>query len=261
MRCFRLVVLLGMVFARMACAGGGESVRLATLEYPPYVTETAQGAKGATVEIVRAAFARIGMNTEIAFFPIARGQYLVQTGEVDGFFSIKKTPDRERTLRFATLPLMSQDYAFFIRRGSPWAFDGNWASIRNATIGVVAATSYGPRFDQAAQDGLFARLDRAPSHELSFRKLLAGRVDAVVCSHWVGIHYLRKLGALRDVVMTGPPIETTQSYLAFSRNASLGDIPERFDEALGAMMADGTVERLLDEYLGRDRDGTPSSRD
>ena len=257
MRSFLLIVLVGLLVARLACAADVGSVRLATLEYPPYVTETAQGAQGATVEIVKTAFARIGINTDIAFYPIARGQYLVQAGEVDGFFSIKRTPEREKSLRFSSNPLMSQDYVFFVRRGASVVFDGGWVSVRNATIGVVVATSYGQRFDQAARDGSLPRLDPATNHEMSFRKLLAGRIDLVVCSRWVGIHYLRKLRALQEVTTTGPPIETTQSYLAFSRKASLGDIPQRFDEALGAMLADGTVARLLDEHLGPISEGIP----
>lgn len=224
-------------------------VRLATLEYPPYIVQTEQGAQGLSVDIVKTAFARIGRSTQIEFYPIARGQHMLLAGEVDGFFSIKKTPEREKTMLFSQKPLISQDYVFFVRKHSHWRFNGQFASIAKANIGIVYATSYGSRFDSAVQSGQLTKLDSATDYAMTFRKLLAGRVDTVICSRLVGMAYLKAMGKLNEVEITGPPVETTFSYLAFTRQRDNTALAQQFDQAMDSMQRDGTLQRLLNTKL------------
>lgn len=223
-------------------------LRLATLEYPPYIRETERGARGLVVEVVEAAFARIGQPIQIEFFPVARGQHRLLNGQADAFFSIKKTTEREQTMLFTQKALMSQDYVFFVRKDSSRRFNGSLESMADASIGLVAATSYGSRFDAAAQAGTFKKLDSVTSHITNFRKLLAGRVDAVICSRLVGFYYLAHLAGLQDVEVSGPVVETTYSYLAFSRQQDFTMLADRFDAALEAMERDGSLKRILDAY-------------
>lgn len=244
--------LLALAGAR--CVAEGQPLRLATLEYPPYITQVDQQAQGFVVDIVKTAFARIGQPIQIEFFPIARGQLRLLNGQADAFFSIKKTAEREQTMLFAQTPLMNQNYVFFVRKGSPWHFDGRFESLVGASIGMVSATSYGSRFDAAAQAGEFPRLEPVTNHETNFRKLIAGRVDAVICSRLVGLYYLGLLDGLDAVEVSGPVVETTQSHLAFTRQKDYTALARQFDEALERMEQDGTIRRLLDAHA------LPSSR-
>ena len=227
------------------------TIRLATLEYPPYITNTDQGAQGLAVDIVAAAFARVGRPIKIDFYPIARGQQKLLSGEVDGYFSIKKTPEREKSMLFTQRALISQDYVFFVRKGSRWRFDGSFDSLLDSAIGVVYATSYGSRFDRAAQAGMFRKLDTTVNHETNFRKLLARRVDAVICSRLVGLHYLALLNGLNDVEISGPAVDTTYSYLAFTRKRDYAALADQLDRALANMEQDGTLRRLTDAQQSR----------
>lgn len=245
-RSFVLAFILCLVGA--SATAGSEPLRLATLEYPPYITETTDGAQGLVVDVVKAAFARIGQPIQIEFFPIARGQLRLLNGQADAFFSIKKTPEREKTMLFTRKALMTQDYVFFVRKGSSSRFNGNFESMADAKIGLVMATSYGGRFDAAAQAGTFKRLEPVTSHETNFRKLLAGRIDAVICSRLVGLYYLDRLAGLKEVAIDGPVVETTLSYLAFSRQQDFSALAARFDEALEAMERDGSLKRMLNAY-------------
>lgn len=221
---------------------------LATLEYPPYVMNTDYGAQGLTVDIVSVAFARMGQAVSIRFFPIARGQQKLIDGEVDAFFSIKKTPEREQSMLFAKHALMQQNYVFFARKNAPWRYDGTFASVRGALIGVVNATSYGASFDAAVRSGVLPRIDVATDHLTNYRKLIAGRVDLVISSELVGRHYLAELEGGETIGVVGPTIETTRSYLAFSRKRDHRAIAARFDEVLASMERDGTLARLYREY-------------
>lgn len=223
-------------------------LRLATLEYPPYIINTAQGAQGLTVDIVSTAFSRMGQAIKIEFYPITRGQAMLQKGMVDGFFSIKKTPEREKNMLFSQKALMKQDFVFFVRKDSHWHFNGDFDSLSGASIGVVNTTSYGNHFDSAAQAGWFRRLDPATSHIMNFRKLLAGRVDAVICSRLVGLYYLKALKGLSEVEVSGPPVETTVSYLVFTPQKGYMALSRQFDQALESMEQDGTLNHLIGAY-------------
>ena len=58
---YRSLVLV-FILCLSGVSGAAERVplRLATLEYPPYITETERGPQGLVVDVVKAAFARIG---------------------------------------------------------------------------------------------------------------------------------------------------------------------------------------------------------
>ena len=245
MRYQGFVLALVLCTSCLSAIAGSAPLRLATLKYPPYITETKAGAQGLVVDVVEAAFARIGQPIQIEFFPIARGQVRLLNGQADAFFSIKKTAEREQTMLFTRKPLMTQDYVFFVRKGSSLRFNGSFDSMTDTKIGVAIATSYGGRFDAAAQAGTFKRLESVTNHETNFRKLIAGRIDAVICSRLVGLYYLDRLAARKKVAISGPVIETTLSYLAFSRQQDFSTLAARFDEALEAMERDGSLERML----------------
>ena len=248
MRYRSLILAFILCLSGMSAAAERAPLRLATLEYPPYITETERGAQGLVVDVVKAAFARIGQPILIEFFPVARGQYRLLNGQADAFFTIKKTAEREQTMLFTQKALMSQDYVFFVRKGSPLRFNGSLESMADASIGLVIATSYGSRFDAAVQAGTFKKLKSAASHETNFRKLLAGRVDAVICSRLVGLYYLDRLAELKNVEIGGPVVETTFSYLAFSRQKDFSALAGKFDEALEAMERDGSLVKMLNAY-------------
>jgi polar amino acid transport system substrate-binding protein len=104
-------------------------------------------------------------------------------------------------------PLLIQDYVFFVRKNSPWKFNGQLASIAGARIGITRNVFYSPRLDQALKAGLFAAVDSTDSHESNLRKLLAGRVDIVPCSRTVALQLLQTMPGGNEAVQTGPSIE------------------------------------------------------
>lgn len=248
MRYWRRLLAYSLLFSCMKVLAADIPLRFATLEYPPYIINTDQGAQGLSIDIVSTAFSRMGRSIKIEFYPISRGQYMLLNGEVDGFFSIKKTPEREATMLFPQKALINQDYVFFVRKDSRWRFTGDFDSLRDARIGIVSATSYGNRFDNAAQTGKFQALDPATNYVMTFRKLLAGRVDAVICSRLVGLYYLETLNGLNDVTVSGPPVETTISYLAFTLKKDYKLLSKQFDKTIESMERDGTLNRLINAY-------------
>ncbi len=239
------VLLLAMT-ASLAIAGKAEppALKIATLEYPPYIQNASGKARGLFPDLVREAFRRMGRPIEITFYPWSRSLALLEAGEASALFSIKKTAEREAKFRYPRETLFSQDYVFFVRKNSGVHFDGNYASLAKARIGIVRNNSYGTRFDEAAKRKTFFRLEVAYDYEHCFRMLLLDRVDAVMISRQVGLNYVKKLGAEERIVVSGPPSETAYSYVIFTRAYDTTALAEAFDQSMASMRKDGTLARL-----------------
>lgn len=210
--------------------------------YPPFMYPGARNAPaGPMVEVVAEAFRRVGQPAKIDLLPLARALLQVETGEAGAMFTVKKTPQREAQYVFSSEPLLVQDYVIFVARDSTLAFRGDLAVLAMSSVGVVGATSYGAIFDAAAQQGVFKKLEMSASHEANFRKLLAGRMDAIVCSRAVGVEILRQLQATRRVKISGPPIETTHSYMMFNKAVATPQLVAGFDQAIRAMRQQGLL--------------------
>lgn len=191
---------------------------------------------------------RMGKPISIEFAPWVRALKMLEDGSADGLFTIKKTSQRETAVLFPKKSILSQEYVFFTLKGSNFQFDGNFSSIAHHRIGVVRATSYGPRFDAAVKKGEIKNLDIANNYVLTFRKLLGGRFDAVICSRLVGLDILQSLNAMEKVQISGPPTESSLSYLAFSKKKGHKDLAAQFDHVIDSMEKDGTIRKILRHY-------------
>lgn len=217
-------------------------LRVVGFPYPPFMALDERGKPaGPMVELVSEAFRRMGQPASIELLPLARALLQVETGEAGAMFTVKKTPEREAKYLFSSEPVLFQDYVIFVSSDSTLAFRGDLNALAMASIGVVANTSYGAIFDAAARQGTFKKLEISGSHEANFRKLLARRMEAVVCSRAVGVEILSQLQAARRVKISGPPIETTQSYLMFNKAVTTPQLVERFDLAVRAMRQEGLL--------------------
>lgn len=220
---------------------------LLTFDYPPFIVQDAKAPTGMMIEVVSEAFKRAGKPIKFEFYPLPRGLQMLEAGEGDALFTLKKTPEREAKFVFSQEPVLAQDYVFFVPKDSNIAFNGDLKTMSNATIGVVSKVSFGSVFDKAAEAGVFKKLDVAQTYETNFKKLLAKRTDAVVCSRVVGLTILKGLNASQEAKVSGPPIETAQSYIMFNKKVG-ADVVAAFDKAIAAMRKDGTYAKIEKKY-------------
>lgn len=217
-------------------------LRVVGFVYPPFMYPDERNAPaGPMVEVVTEALRRMGQPARIELLPLARALQQMESGEAAAMFTVKKTPQREAQYAFSGEPLLIQEYVIFVAQDSTLAFRGDLGVLAMSSVGVVGATSYGAIFDAAAQQGVFKKLEISSSHEANFRKLLAGRMDAIVCSRAVGVEILKQLQATGRVKISGPPIETTQSYLMFNKAAATPQLVAGFDHAIRSMRQQGLL--------------------
>jgi polar amino acid transport system substrate-binding protein len=247
----KFIVLVILIFVPcILFAAQPTSLKFATIEYPPFIHQNGDSAEGETIDTVTEIFSRIGITLKIAFYPAARGLKMVSDGDADAFFTLKKNAERETTMLFPKEPLIRQDFVLFVLKDSKVSFNGNLSEMKNVNIGVVNKTSYGSLFDSAVKKGEFKKLDIAQNFEASFKKLLAGRVDAVISSRDNGNHILKTLGAGAEtkVKVTGPPVQTVASYLAFTKVRNYKELANSFDKIINEMKKDGTIDKIKMKY-------------
>ncbi|WP_319477059.1 transporter substrate-binding domain-containing protein [Marispirochaeta aestuarii] len=229
---FKIILIASIFLFAFQLLAQQQTIRIATLEYPPFIYSDGNQVKGPIVEKVKDVFSRLGVAVIIYIFPITRGLLMVNDGDVDAYFSLKRTPERERDLLFTNEPLIRQSFVFFVKKESKIEWDGNIETIKDYKIGVVSNTSYGNIFDGYLENSIIVNTDTAQSFELNFKKLIAGRIDLVINSYDVGKYLLEKLNAENDVIALFPPVEIINSYLAFTRTKDHTELARQYDYIL-----------------------------
>lgn len=70
----------------------------------------------------------------------------------------------------------------------------------------------------------------------------------VINSYDVGMALVNELQQQDNVKVLDPPVETVESYLAFTRQRNFQRLADDFDSVLQQMIADGTVEHIKRRY-------------
>jgi polar amino acid transport system substrate-binding protein len=197
-----LILALLFLWAGPGGAAPVGEVRLLTFDQAPYIHVDAKGLpQGAAVEMVREIFSRMHVTPEMRVYPLARAQALFAHGDAAGIFIMKKNPGRETRYVFSDQPLFTQEVVLFVRKDSALGYTGDLHVLSGRSIGLLRGASYGEVFDAAVAGGMFSRLEYVAQDEWNFRKLMAGRIDVVICGRQAGMAMLAKLGATASVLV------------------------------------------------------------
>jgi len=102
-----------------------DELRFVTEDFPPFTyasaTATADRAAGPFVEIVEAVCARMEVDCPVQLLPWRRALALAETGEVDGIFTVIRSPERERAFHLTRM-LVTSRYGVYARSSSRFVF-------------------------------------------------------------------------------------------------------------------------------------------
>lgn len=204
---------------------------------------------GLLVDVVNEVFKRTDYSIEIAIMPWARCLAEVKSGKIDGIFSVYRTPERQEFLTYADEILITQVQAFFVRKDSTISFDGDLTKLSELRIGIINATSYGPRLDAALGMGVFKKVDLANSASTNIQKLLHDRIDIIPSYRHVALDSARRLGVAGSIRELSPAVDAIPSFLAFSNKRDYAKVIAAFDQALRSIKEDGTYDAIFNKYL------------
>lgn len=246
------LLLLALCLAPGSAPLGAEPepkrLRLASLEWAPYVSAGLEQA-GWSSFVAKAAAREFGHEAAIEYFPWTRAMQLgTRDPRYAGYFPAYFTEERARSCHFSQ-PIGSSTVGLAYLKQSPL----HWTSLQDLAalrIAVVAGFSNGTEFDTWVREGRL-KPDPAPNDMLNLRKLLAGRVDAVVIDKLVLRYLLASDPSLaragRRIAFHERPLAELALHICFQRTPAGLAIQRSFDAALRRM----SLGQLEAEYFLR----------
>lgn len=230
---WRVLLGLALLISASATYAGEPTLRLASLEWAPYVGRQLPS-EGLTSAIVKAAAQQAGLNTEIAYFPwsrvLAEG---LRNPEYAGYFPSFYLKEREKTCYFSN-PIGTSIIGFASLRNKHFQWQ-QLADLHAYRIGIVQDYANGEEFDSLVKNHLL-NTDAAPSDISNLRKLLANRVDVVVIDKYVLKQLLISAPEFRDVkdelVFNAHELTHFSMRICFQRNAAGLALQKQFDSGL-----------------------------
>jgi ABC-type amino acid transport substrate-binding protein len=195
---------------------------------------------GALRELVDALCRRLGLAPNVAFMPWRRALYLATTMPHTAIFPLTRLAPRENQFRWLA-PLYEENYAFLAQRDS--GFDVNHPeTMTDKRIALLRG---------AAQSAILAELGfkhlvEGSSIDEINRFLLAGMADAAFGERAI-IHSSLRMRGQEKTFRLGAPVRSTVAWLAGSLDFSEAEA-RRYREALAALVADGTQDRIFKKY-------------
>jgi polar amino acid transport system substrate-binding protein len=253
-------VLVGILFATQAI--GGEVLKLAILDFPPYEFKDSDNIEGISVRIVREVFRRMNQPISIELYPWPRALMYLKQGKIDGLFEVLKNAEREEFADYSQVVLMYESASLFVLKDSSIAFDGDLSKLKGFTFGKRHGFSYGQKFDQAIKKEVISTITEEVEMENLLRMLNAGRIDILIGDKY-GTPYLynkmkaskkhKAVNVFKKIKRLSPDVESTPAYMVFSKKNRLGKIRDRFDNILLEIKSDGTYGNILNTWETLDK--------
>ncbi|MTW13543.1 transporter substrate-binding domain-containing protein [Pseudoduganella eburnea] len=168
-------------------AVAGPAVRLASDEWPPYVSASLpdNGVSGAYASAV---FARLGSALTIDYFPWKRTMEVgMNDARYAGLLAVWRTPQRDTQCHFSAPIGITMTVLAYLKEAPVIA--STVRDLRDAQIGTVAGYSNGEEFDGLVRRGVL-HVQEGVNDETNLRKLLSKRFDAMVIEKRVLRHLL-----------------------------------------------------------------------
>lgn len=250
MALFRLGVSwkAGLLFCFAATAAEQpSSLRLVTLEYPPYVEIKDDKPDGLSIWLVEALMRRLQQEHRIEVLPWKRALWQLETGAADAVFPVLKTPGRETKMVFMAEPLTNENVMLFSRRDEAIAFDSELEFLRNKRVCVQQGFSIGLRADELFQTGWMERVN-ANHQSDCLRMLHMGVARFYLVDRYAGAYVIQQSQYKHVVRPFGEPLEMTPVYLAWNKDSVDEHLITAANDAFEQMLESGEHQRLLQRF-------------
>ena len=240
------VLALTMLLALAACGSGNydknndygsagkTNVTVATSpDFPPFESLDGSEVVGIEVDILQAITGKLGLEMQLEQMDFESVIPGVQAGKFDiGMSGITITADRQKNCDF-TQPYFLASQAIVVTPDSDITCK---ADLEGKTISVQTGTTA----EEYCMENGYEVLAFAANNDAA-AALTSGKAAAWVVDNEVGVALAAQQGlVVLDEAMTSEPYA-----FAFAKDSAL---TAQFDEALGELLADGTVAAIFEKY-------------
>jgi polar amino acid transport system substrate-binding protein len=225
-----------------------KTIKLATIEWPPYVTAKVKS-KGWTSEVIKAAFKTQGYKAIFSFIKGGRpwGQVLsmVKSGKFVAGFPAYYSEDRTESFYFSR-SIGRGPLGFFKRKGEKINFDGDLSSLKSFKIGIVKDYVNSEHFERAT----YLKTKSYKDDKTSLVMLNKKRVDLVLLDKLVTKYHLKNDPYLKkfdfNIEFIEPPLENKNLHIIFTKKKNMSpQLMRIFQKGLNEIKSNGVYDKIV----------------
>ncbi len=214
--------------------------------WPPFAYRENKMAVGMSVDLVRAAFKKVGEDIELHQVPYLRCLALTRSGRFPGCFNSARSKEMASEFLFPREPLFKSKGLIIVLR----SFSGKLLKVKdleNQMVVLPHEFPFGSEFDDNTRiKKVFVSSDLA-----SMNMLKTGRVSFAAIDEYVYYYHQKKNPAFRDLFkvvlrMTEEPI-----YIHFSsKHPQARAIMKKFEEGLELLKLSSEYSGIIESWIG-----------
>ena len=224
-----------------------KELRLLAAELPPYsfqippasVAETPGVDQGLVHEIVSEMAKRIGHTGLIEFLPWGEAQRIARTQPNIGILALTRTPERENQYRWLAR-IVTDD---LILVGGQGIDVSSLDKVKDRPVGVLGRSGA----EALLRERGFTRIKPQPEEWMNARLMQQRQIDAWLAPRLMVIYAMREVGGNLAALNFGEIVRSSEIYLAASKDLPDAEV-RKWEEAFEAVKADGSYQRIVDEY-------------
>ena len=198
--------------------------------------------KGFSPDVVREILARTGHQAEVRITSWERSYAALQTEPNAVLFTMARTPSRENQFHWVG-PLVHSNAVLFVKRGSGISVKSLYEARKLPSIAVIKGDSK----EEFLKGKDFHNLDYSPDWAIAFRKLLEGKVTALVMTDMDLPTTASDAGLNPADFEPVYELFVNRLYIGMSKRTDQA-VVRSWQEALDAMKRDGSFKRLAEQW-------------
>ena len=240
-----------MVFALVSCgsktktAESGKLTMATNAQFPPYEYYEGEAIVGIDAEIAGAIAKKLGLELVIEDMEFDSIIEAVKSGKADiGMAGMTVTPEREEVVNFTASYATGLQVVIVTEDSAITSVDDLFADGANHVVGVQRNTTGDIYCSGDIEDAGLGTIDRYGKGADAVQALLTGKVDCVVIDNEPANAFVAETSGLKIL-----DTEYVEEMYAGAMNKSNEKLFEAVDKALQELIADGTVQSIIDKYI------------
>jgi polar amino acid transport system substrate-binding protein len=195
--------------------GSADTLTFVADEWCPYNCAPDAKERGFLIDFLTEIFEKAGHTVQYKTMPWARAIEEAREGKYTGIVGSYR--DDAPDFVFPSIAPVQSFNRFWVKKGDPWRYTGT-SSLSAISLGIIRDYSYGEEADAyiASADPSKVQISSGVNAlETNVKKLLAGRLGAVLEDHAVMQHYMTQ-HALHDKISDAGVLQSQDVFIAFS---------------------------------------------
>lgn len=255
MRSILWLVTLG--FIALTAPARAETITLVADSWCPYNCAPEDEHPGFIIEIAKQAFAKHGIEVQYSVLPWTRAIEETRLGKYTAIVAASR--DDAPDFVYPKVPQGWMRNMFYVKKGSTWRYSGI-KSLNGISLGTIADYSYNPEIDgyiaKHRGDMKYIQVISGDNAlETNVKKLLAGRIGALIEGQYVMDYYLSQHPNAGQMEVAGslPATDTDNLFVAFSpKGPKAKQYAKILSDEMQAMRKSGELAKILASYNLKD---------